>query len=121
MERRPYLNATFRVAGDTPAFDPVTYDFALKRGIVLRGKVTDKATGRPVSGFVNVYTFEDNPHVDEFPGYRSSYPPHALVEDGRYEVVALPGRGIIACRCRADVDMAISLSGGRRRRGHQGV
>jgi len=99
---RPYLNATFRVAADTPAFDPVTYDFALKRGIVLRGKVTDKATGRPISGFVNVYTFEDNPHNDEFPGYRSSYPPHVLVQNGRYEVVALPGRGVIGFRCRQD-------------------
>src|SRR5262249_4302689 len=99
---KPYLNATFRVAGDTPAFDAVTYDFALKRGIVLRGKVTDKATGRPVSGFVNVYTFQDNPHIDEFPGCRSSYPPHVLVQNGRYEVVALPGRGVIGFRCREE-------------------
>ena len=110
---KPYLNATFRVAGDTPAFDPVTYDFALKRGIVLRGKVTDKATGQPVSGFVNVYTFEDNPHIDEFPGYRSSYPPHVLVQDGRYEVVALPGRGVIGFRYRGD--------DGRHYRGHVGA
>ena len=62
--------------------------------------MTDKATGQPVSGYVNAYTFADNPHVNEFPGYRSSYEAyaHASDDDGRYEVVALPGRGIIACR-----------------------
>ena len=78
----------------------MNFDIALKRGVLVRGRVTDKATGKPVSGYVNAYTFRDNPHVGEFPGYRSSYdalcPPS--MDDGRYEVVALPGRGIIACR-----------------------
>ncbi len=50
-----------------------------------------------------MYTFEDNPHVGEFPGYRWSYPPYAIVQNGRYEVVALPGRGLIGCRAD-DVD-----------------
>ena len=39
-----------------------------KRGILVRGKVTDKATGQPVSGYVNVYAFADNPHVRRVPG-----------------------------------------------------
>ncbi len=71
----------------------------LKRGVLVRGRVTDKATGRPVSGYVGSYTFADNPHVDEFPGYKESYQPLAFLDDdGRYEIVTLPGRGIIACR-----------------------
>jgi RNA polymerase sigma factor (sigma-70 family) len=100
-EGKPYPRATLRAAGNTPALEPVTYDFALKRGILFHGKVTDKATGRPVSGFIDAYAFEDNPHAAEFPGYRQSLPPHAPVKDGRYEVVALPGRGIIGCRADA--------------------
>ena len=43
--------------------------------------MTDKATGQPVSGYVDVYAFGDNPHVGEFPGYRSSYLPRALVHE----------------------------------------
>ncbi len=102
-EGRPYPNASLRVAGDTPAFQPVTYDFALKRGVLVRGKVTDKATGRPVSGYVNAYAFQDNPHLDAFPGFKSSLPSYSPIKDGRYEVVALPGHGLIAGRA-ADME-----------------
>jgi hypothetical protein len=46
---------------------------------------------------VHAYTFY-NPLVEEFPGYQGQ-PAHAYIdEDGRYETVAIPGRGIIACR-----------------------
>ncbi len=98
-EGKPYLNATLRVPADSPGLEPVPFDIALKRGILVRGRVTDKATGRPVPGYVNAYTFRDNPQVGEFPGYGSSSPPHVRIkDDGRYEIVALPGRGLIACQ-----------------------
>ena len=92
----PYTKAALRAAGDTPAFEPVTFDINLKRGILVRGKVTDKATGQPVVAMVDVFAFTDNPHVREFPGFRSSALARSLVIDGRYEIVALPGRCIIA-------------------------
>jgi RNA polymerase sigma factor (sigma-70 family) len=95
----PYTKATFRVPAESPALEPVNFDITLKRGILVRGRVTDKTTGKPVSGYINSYTFADNPQINEFPGYRSSYQSYARIEDdGRYEVVALPGRGLIACR-----------------------
>ena len=94
----PYTKATFHVPAESPAFEPVTFDIALKRGVLVRGRVTDKSTGQPVWGTVTAYTFADNPHVDEYPGYRDSREAYARVDnDGRYEIVALPGRGIIAC------------------------
>jgi hypothetical protein len=93
---QPYPKGTLRAAGDGPAFQPVTFDIALKRGIRVRGKVTDKSSGRPVSVAADVYTFVDNPHVREFPGYRESPLARAFgYNDGRFEVVALPGRGLI--------------------------
>jgi len=92
----PYTKASLRAAGDTPAFEPVTFDIALKRGILVRGKITDKATGQLVHAAVDVYAFADNPHVREFPGFRSSELARSFVVDGRYEIVALPGRCIIA-------------------------
>ncbi len=81
---------------DSPALEPVTFDIALKRAILVRGRVTDKATGRPVPGYVGAYSFRDDPHVRDYPGFEGSiiqYVP--LKDDGRFEVVALPGRGII--------------------------
>ncbi len=95
----PYTNATLVVGADSPGLDPVPFDIKLKRGVVVRGRVTDKATGLPATGFVDAYTFEDNPHVAEFPGYRGSYRSQVGLDvDGRYEVVTPPGQGIIACR-----------------------
>jgi RNA polymerase sigma factor (sigma-70 family) len=95
---QPYPKATFRAEAGSPGLEPVAFDIALKRGILVRGRVTDKATGRPVPGYVTASAFRDNPHIGEFPGYRESYPPHvALADDGRYELVALPGRSVIAC------------------------
>jgi RNA polymerase sigma factor (sigma-70 family) len=91
----PYPNATLRAAGDTPAFEPVTFDIALKRGILVRGTVTDKATGQPVAAAVEAYAFNDNPNLRDFPGFKSSALARSFVVNGRYEVVALPGRGII--------------------------
>ena len=66
----PYTQATFRVPAESPALEPVDFDITMKRGILVRGRVTDKATGRPVSGYVRSYAFADNPHIEEFPGYR---------------------------------------------------
>ncbi len=84
----------------SPALQPVTFDVALKQGVLIRGRVTDKATGRPAPGYIDVYTFRDNPAIKEFPGY-GTYNDLAynfIHDDGRYEVVGLPGRNIIACR-----------------------
>ncbi len=95
----PYTKATFPVPAGSPALEPLKFDITLKRGFLVRGRVTDKATGMPVSGYVNSYAFADNPHLNEFTGYRSSYESNARIkDDGHYEVVALPGRGLIACR-----------------------
>ena len=49
-EGLPYPKATFRAPAGSPALEPVRFDIALKRGVLVRGRVTDKATGRPVPG-----------------------------------------------------------------------
>ena len=68
------------------------FDIALKRGILLRGRVTDKATGSRCRAIVNPFTFRDNPFIKEFPGYVLNNFDTFIKDDGRYEVVALPGR-----------------------------
>ncbi len=97
-EGQPYARAALRVPADSPALEPVTFDIALKRAILVRGRVTDKATGRPVPGYVSAYSFRDDPHVRDYPSFEGSSLQYIrLRDDGRFEVVALPGRGIITC------------------------
>ncbi len=99
-EGKPYHKTSFRVPAGSPAFEPVTFEVALRRGILIRGRVTDKATGRPVPGYVHAFVFRNNPAIKDFPGY-DAYNNLAYIlikDDGRYEVVGFPGRNVIACR-----------------------
>ena len=84
---------------DSRGLEPVAFDIALKRGILVRGRVTDKATGQPVARLSSTpILFLTIPTLGEFPGYVADPSNLTLIkDDGRYEVVALPGRGIIAC------------------------
>ena len=96
----PYLNAMLEFRSETPALQPLPFDFELRRGVVVRGRITDKVTGEPVPGSVSYYAMSDNPHVDDFAGFRHYGDPSIGKSDaeGRFEVVALPGRGFIAAR-----------------------
>jgi RNA polymerase sigma factor (sigma-70 family) len=95
----PYLGATRKVPAGSPGLEPITFDIAMKRGVLVRGKATDKVTGRPIMGNADYYVFADNPNLREFEGFSTSHDQQAeLDEQGGYEIVALPGRGIIAVR-----------------------
>ncbi|MHB1562072.1 MAG: sigma-70 family RNA polymerase sigma factor [Isosphaeraceae bacterium] len=97
----PYPRATLKTSGSSRAFEPLRFDFALRRAIILRGRVTDKVTGRPVPGYVHVYEFANNPHISDYLGYRMGQPTVVPIQqDGRFETVALPGRGVIGFRAR---------------------
>jgi RNA polymerase sigma factor (sigma-70 family) len=99
----PYLNGTFKAPAESRGLEPVTFDFTLKRGVLVRGRVTDKVTGKPIRGCANYYAFEDNPNAEDHPGFGSSYEQYAHFDEaGRYELVALPGRGMIAVRDELD-------------------
>ena len=99
----PYTNTTRKVPAQSAGLEPITFDIAMKRGVFVRGKAIDKATGGPIKGTVNYYAFADNAHVREFAGFSVSRVPYApLDEQGRFEVVALPGRGVIAVRDEMD-------------------
>src|SRR5262249_1119972 len=64
----PYCNASFIVKADKPGLEPATADLKIKRGVLVRGRVTDGATGKPVKGAsVASFAMRDNPHVAEYP------------------------------------------------------
>jgi RNA polymerase sigma factor (sigma-70 family) len=96
-EGQPYCNASFVEPATTPGLEPATIDLRLKRGVLIRGRITDKETGRPVKGgSVNSFAMRDNPHVDEYPGFKDAYVTTAYPdEDGRFAIAALPGRGML--------------------------
>jgi RNA polymerase sigma factor (sigma-70 family) len=96
---QPYLSINALVP-DSPGLDPVTVDFELKRGIWIEGKLTDKATGKPVpDGYVAYYAMAGNAHVRDYPGFDGTNAPTRGVrtkQDGSFRLVGLPGPGLIA-------------------------
>jgi RNA polymerase sigma factor (sigma-70 family) len=80
-------------ADDTAGYEPITVDIGVKKGVVITGKVIDKATGKPVPGFAEAAVLPDNPFA---PAYRmfnwtGLYRPAQTTEEGVFLVVAIPG------------------------------
>src|SRR5262249_7414136 len=94
---QPYCNATFVEPAGTPGLEPATIDLRLKRGVLVRGRLTDKRTGEPIKeAMVQSFALRDNPRIGEYPGFRNSYPTTVSTDDdGRFEIAALPGRGML--------------------------
>jgi hypothetical protein len=129
LKAQPYLNATLRLH-DKPGLAPLTGDVGLVRGIVLRGRLTEKGTGKPVIGAMVWYaTFKDNPHVasfafpgnPKFQGDRNFFDAPQLQQtrtrtrgDGEFEMVVLPGRGLLGTRVMDGPYVSVDLSEARK-------
>jgi hypothetical protein len=90
----PYLPA-LRTVEDTLGLEAVSLDIALKRGVWIKGRVFDKATGESHWANVEYHCFVDNPNANEL---RSLLPYQRIKvtrKDGSFQIVALPGRGLI--------------------------
>ncbi len=90
--------------------DAVQLDFALKRGVTIRGQVTDARKGEPVQqAFVTYFAFADNPQTRSAPFYEGEMvhhwdEPNLTDEQGRYAVAGLPGRGLVAALAKDSRD-----------------
>jgi protocatechuate 3,4-dioxygenase beta subunit len=94
---QPYVVTSGDVP-DTPGLGPVTVDFALKRGVWIEGKITDKVTGKSVRGAVEYFSLYTNPNLlRDYPGFVATIPFNTVgvKEDGSYRVVGLPGPGLV--------------------------
>jgi RNA polymerase sigma factor (sigma-70 family) len=96
-EEAPYLGATQRL-DDSPALEPITADFNLKRGVWIIGKVKDKETGEPARAVFDYGIFEDNPNRKEVPTWSVDGYTYNHAVDGTFRIVTLPGRGLIGVR-----------------------
>jgi protocatechuate 3,4-dioxygenase beta subunit len=106
----PYFAGT-QVVTDTAGLEAVTADFELERGLLIQGRLTDRATGRPVRGTLYYVPRADNPHLKAYPGFaRISTSVGATEKDGSFSVAVLPGPGLFCARAiedrfvRADVE-----------------
>ena len=89
----PYLPAS-KTVENTPGLEQVTVDFDMKRGIWVKGRVTEKTTGKPLIGGVGYYCFRDNPHHKDIPREITIHGCRTR-EDGSYQIAVVPGRGLM--------------------------
>ena len=85
-------------AEDTDGYGPASTDLRLARGVIIRGRLIDKGTGKPVPGFATVATLRDNPFAKTYPpaeGGASGNGFHTTKEDGTFRLVSLPGPVIL--------------------------
>jgi hypothetical protein len=102
----PYFVATKWQVADTPQFEPLRVDFDLERGIAIRGRVVEKATGKPVPGTVTYHAFADSPHLKN--ASRLDQNGYDVGADGSFSVTGLPGPGIL--EILADDDDYVKVS-----------
>jgi hypothetical protein len=102
-DAQPYLMRVVEVP-DESGFEPVQVEVAMHRGIWITGRVTDRATRRPVPTAELFYLpFRANEHVLGLPefsrqdaGQVDSYPSHyRTATDGSYRLVGLRGPAVV--------------------------
>ncbi|MGD9855903.1 MAG: M56 family metallopeptidase, partial [Planctomycetaceae bacterium] len=93
----PHLSQRLMV-DDPNGLQPLEIDIKLKRGIAVRGRVTDADTGQPIEGTVEYHPLAPNESAasldDSFSIYSASSAD--IREDGTYELGVLPGPGVIS-------------------------
>jgi hypothetical protein len=97
-EGEPYLSVPKSVPA-AQGLETVTVDAELKRGVRIKVRVLDKATGKPVLASIEYFAFRNNPYREQAPGL---LPRSVTKEDGTFELIGLPGRAIIAARAYSD-------------------
>jgi RNA polymerase sigma factor (sigma-70 family) len=98
----PYLGSNAEVRGTTGT-EPVRVDFGLTRGVMIRGRVFDKVTGKPVLARVDYHAFDDNPHYRAAPRiFHRGFDGLMTRQDGSFELVGLPGHGLVSARAVKD-------------------
>src|SRR5262249_34764227 len=90
--------------------NPARVDIDVKRGVWIEGKITDKATGKPLKGSVEYFALYDdkydNPNLRDYPGFDGTIVHDNLwvsaKEDGSFRIVGLPGPGVIGVYYQRD-------------------
>jgi RNA polymerase sigma factor (sigma-70 family) len=93
----PYLDWSARVP-DTDGLAPIRHDIRMTKGIVVTGKMIDRATGKGVAGGLRFAPLPDNTFYGSSPaykGYSSNRMSETVEKDGTYRVVTIPGTSVL--------------------------
>jgi hypothetical protein len=100
---QPYLPSAKRV-DLLEGRERVDADIELKRGVWIRGRVTEAGTGKPIRAHLSYFPFSTNPYRKSVPRLApagDSFESYYLTDDdGRYAIPGLPGPGIVAVWAR---------------------
>ncbi len=77
-------------AVDTAGYDPITVNIAVKKGVIVTGKVIDQASGKPIRGFGMAAVLQDNPFVKDYPAF-GNFHMQQTDDKGTFRTVTLPG------------------------------
>ena len=95
----PYLPAVVGKVAELGA-EPVVCDLDARRGVMTSGRVTDRATGQPVAGIVQVFHIDGLVDPDPAESELAATNARRIGVDGQFEIVAPLGRNVV--RFRAD-------------------
>jgi RNA polymerase sigma factor (sigma-70 family) len=91
---QPYFMATMKVADKEAPW--LTADFELRGGIVVQGRLTDNATGKPpATASVWYHPLRPNPHAATLDLGGRAAASSAIQPDGSFNLVVLPGPGAV--------------------------
>jgi hypothetical protein len=76
---------------DTVGFSPLDVQIPIKKGVIVTGKIIDKATGKSVLGFAQSEVLVDNPFVKDYRQFYSRSQRNTTAADGTFRVVTIPG------------------------------
>ncbi len=108
----PYLNAQRREIEFSAAAPVKDTDFKLVKGIIVRGKLIDSSTGKPAKGRVEYFALRTNEFANRMPDPLGPYGDCITdKKDGRYEVVALPGPGLLVAKTYESRFLPATLEG----------
>ena len=105
-DEQPYFMQEVKVP-DPPGAGPLSLEVALQRGIWIEGKVTEKATGKPVpEARLHYFPFLENRFAQAHPAFGTSgntdgvgfQHRYSSKADGTFRLVGLPGRAIVGAR-----------------------
>jgi len=88
---------------DSPGLEPITLDVALATGISVKGTLTDRESGRPLSGTLMYSPLAGNENWRTIgdPDVANPAATSVIGDDGTYEISVLPGPGGLTARTSA--------------------
>jgi RNA polymerase sigma factor (sigma-70 family) len=80
---------------DTIGYGPVSVDFRVFKGVIVKGRVRDRSTGEGVSGYVAAAVLAGNPFAARYAEFHlsahSDPPREVTADDGSFRLVTIPG------------------------------